>query len=312
MGVIQTLAFLTALAAPQEELRGTGWVNSRELSLDRLRGKVVILFFYEEDCPRCRGTIPDRIKLRKSMEGKPVVFIAVNSGNPNSAVEGYAKETGLDWPILVDERNETEKQFGFTISLQNIYQVVMIDPAGKAQRISADNTAIANRVQDALPSAKMIFDGITVPAKLQAAARDIELGLFEPAVGQIAALAQKPSEDAAKAMYEKLKPIAEKGLDAAKALQAEGKKYAAYLEFSRVATWLGKTDYEKAATAALGELKKDKEIQDELKAQGMLTQARGLLASAKKADQANGRAALDAIRKKYPDTRAAKEAAAVR
>jgi hypothetical protein len=49
------LAFL-ALAVPlgaqsQEgaaELRGTGWVNSKELSLERLRGKVVALYFFEE------------------------------------------------------------------------------------------------------------------------------------------------------------------------------------------------------------------------------------------------------------------------
>lgn len=29
------------------ELRGAGWVNSKELSLERLKGKVVVLYFYE-------------------------------------------------------------------------------------------------------------------------------------------------------------------------------------------------------------------------------------------------------------------------
>lgn len=29
------------------ELRGSGWVNSRDLSLERLKGKAVVLYFYE-------------------------------------------------------------------------------------------------------------------------------------------------------------------------------------------------------------------------------------------------------------------------
>lgn len=44
-------AALGSVAAAQEgslELRGSGWVNSRDLSLDRLKGKVVVLYAYEE------------------------------------------------------------------------------------------------------------------------------------------------------------------------------------------------------------------------------------------------------------------------
>ena len=45
-----TAALGTAAAAQEGtlELRGSGWVNSRELSLDRLKGKVVVLYAYEE------------------------------------------------------------------------------------------------------------------------------------------------------------------------------------------------------------------------------------------------------------------------
>jgi hypothetical protein len=45
------LNLLLALALVQDapfELKGTGWVNSKELHLERLRGKVVALYFYEE------------------------------------------------------------------------------------------------------------------------------------------------------------------------------------------------------------------------------------------------------------------------
>ena len=40
---------LSALLAQEPvEFRGTGWVNSKDLHLDRLRGKVVVLYFFEE------------------------------------------------------------------------------------------------------------------------------------------------------------------------------------------------------------------------------------------------------------------------
>lgn len=55
MRMIKAVAMASVLLAPaaawaQEslEFRGSGWVNVRELHLDRLRGKVVVLYFYEE------------------------------------------------------------------------------------------------------------------------------------------------------------------------------------------------------------------------------------------------------------------------
>jgi hypothetical protein len=44
------LSLLLAVALAQDtlEFKGTGWVNSKELSLERLRGKVVVLYFFEE------------------------------------------------------------------------------------------------------------------------------------------------------------------------------------------------------------------------------------------------------------------------
>lgn len=253
--------------------------------------------------------IPGRNQLRTSFADKPVVFLAVNSGNPRSAVESFAKSNKFEWPILVDEARETEKQLGFTISLQNIYQTVLIDPAGKLHRIAAEDKEIADEVQKHLPQAKMVLDGVKVPDKLKALARDLELGQYE-SIADLAALALKSTKDEAlQAMYEKFKPLAEGGLERAKALEGEGKKYAAYVEYAKVATWFRKTDYEKTATAALAPLKKDKEVQDELAAKGLLDQARALLSSNKKADKDAAPGILALLQKKYPSTEAAKEAA---
>jgi len=256
--------------------------------------------------------IPGRNLLRKSFADKPVVFLGVNSGNPRSVVEDYAKSNKFEWPIFVDDQRETERPFGFTISLQNIYQCFVIDPAGKLHPSPGEDKAIADAVNKYLPEAKMFFDGITIPEKLKPLARDLELGQYEPGIAELAALAAKSPKDvqeAAQAMYEKFKPMAESGLERAKAFEGEGKKYAAYAEYAKVAAWFKKTEYEKTATAALAILKKDKEVQEEVAAKQMLDQAKSLLSSSKKGDKESAPALLAVLQKKYPNTEAAKEAA---
>ena len=54
MRMLKASTMLAAMLVPaaawaQEiEFKGSGWVNTRELSLERLRGKVVVLHFFEE------------------------------------------------------------------------------------------------------------------------------------------------------------------------------------------------------------------------------------------------------------------------
>ncbi len=252
--------------------------------------------------------IPDRNRLKKEMQDKPVVLIAINSGNPKAAVESYAKDVKFEWPILVDEANETEKAYGFKISLQNIYQWVIVDPEGKIRPVGADDKRAEQVIKDLLPQARMFFDGIPIPEKLKPLAREVEMGSYDPAVGELASLRQKGPKDlqeAAQAMYEKLKPLAEGGIERGKAAQG----WAAYKEYERVAAWFRKTEYEKTATTAMAELRKDKAVKDELAARQMLAQARRMLASSKKAEKAQAQGLLQACAKKYPGTEAGKEAA---
>src|SRR4051812_48248131 len=49
--------------------------------LSDFEGKVVVLFFYEQNCPKCRGLIPERNKLVDQFKDKPVKFLAVGPGD---------------------------------------------------------------------------------------------------------------------------------------------------------------------------------------------------------------------------------------
>lgn len=318
IGVQTVLALLAVSGAAwaQEtlDLKGSGWVNAKDFSLDRLKGKIVVVYFFSNQCPRCIAAIPGRNLFRKNYGDKPVVFIAVNSGNPRSVVEEYVKTNKFEWPIWVDERRETEKPFGFKISLQNIYQWFLIDPEGKLHRTAFEEKDIAADIETYLPRAKMLFDGVTIPEKMKGVARDLEMGQYDPNIADLAGLASKGPKEiqpAAQAMYEKLRPLAESGLEKGKAFEAEGKKYPAYCEFARVAAWFKRTEYEKSAVAEIAALRKEKEVQDELAAKAMLDQAKTLLSSTKKVDRDAAPGLLAALQKKYPSTEAGIEAAKI-
>jgi len=48
--VLLAALLVPALAWAQEslEFKGSGWVNAKDISLERLKGKVVVVYFFEE------------------------------------------------------------------------------------------------------------------------------------------------------------------------------------------------------------------------------------------------------------------------
>src|SRR4051794_14020341 len=76
--------------------------DGKSYQVSDFRGKVVVLFFYESMCPRCKGSIPERNDVVKAFEGKPVKFIAVGASDTLDSVMNYSRETKLQMPIFAD------------------------------------------------------------------------------------------------------------------------------------------------------------------------------------------------------------------
>ena len=81
-------------------------------SLEDFSGKVVVLFFYEKDCPRCRGSVPDRNAIVKQYQGKPVRFFAVAAGDTLQQAKAYAGGTKLAMPVFADPLSLMERRYG--------------------------------------------------------------------------------------------------------------------------------------------------------------------------------------------------------
>src|SRR3982751_2462046 len=69
------------------------FIDGRHYSLSDLEGKAVVLFFYEQDCPTCRGLIPKRNEVVEQYRDKPVKFIAVAAGDSMNDARAYVAST---------------------------------------------------------------------------------------------------------------------------------------------------------------------------------------------------------------------------
>ena len=210
------------------------WINTSPLSLESLEGKGVVLWFFEEQCPKCRAAWPDLMALAKKHEGEPVVFVAVNSGNPTAVIQAYAKQQKVDWPIIVDPSRQFEKAAGVSeISLQNICQARVITPDGKLIRARWDD--VEGAAQLALKGAAWKLDPASIPADLRPAWRAIELGNYGaagPSVKKGLASTDASTKESATNLAAIVQPKIEAAVAQAKSALDAGDKWSAYMQYT--------------------------------------------------------------------------------
>lgn len=108
--ILLALAALTAGAAVSLLARSTDPVSSplpeladlsgSPASLDRWRGKVVLVNFWATWCAPCREEIPLLIRMHADYQADGVVIVGVAVDEPGP-VRDYAADMGIDYPLLL-------------------------------------------------------------------------------------------------------------------------------------------------------------------------------------------------------------------
>jgi len=141
-GLLLCLSALGTAAKQAPEFPPGTFSDGKRYSLDELRGRVVVLFFYEQNCPRCAGLIPERNDIVQQYRDQPVTFIAIAAGDTADQAKAYLKRTGLEMPVFADKLSLMEKLYGTKISLNNIFQFRVIDASGKIVGYTMDQKTI--------------------------------------------------------------------------------------------------------------------------------------------------------------------------
>ena len=232
--------------------------------LSDLKGKVVVLFFFESKCPRCRASIPERTAVVKAMQGKPVLFLAVGANINQAEALKYQRETGLAMPIFADGLGTMQARYGFKISLQNIWQMRVIGPDGIVRDYNMTVEAI-NKVLDKVMIERK-FNVADYNPKLSPVVECFEFDQYVLGLRALAPLRQsanKPLAESALKLFEVAKTEGEKWkTEAAAAAASEPLK--AYDLYSKIANAFLTDELGKAASASAKKLATDEKIATEL------------------------------------------------
>ena len=97
--VVANIRMVDARVAPSFEVTSH---TGADLSLEKLRGKVVLLDFWASWCVPCRRDMPEVRKIWKTYGDNQLVMIGINLDSSRPSFDAYMKEEGITWPQYYD------------------------------------------------------------------------------------------------------------------------------------------------------------------------------------------------------------------
>lgn len=99
-------------ALPSVTLPG---INGAQVRIpESVKGKVVILHFWQVGCSSCKLEMPAMDELYGKHRRKGLEVLAVNVGQKKEVVRTFAAELGVSYPLLIDPDEKGSRLFGVT------------------------------------------------------------------------------------------------------------------------------------------------------------------------------------------------------
>jgi thiol-disulfide isomerase/thioredoxin len=99
------------------EITGGPWINSEPLSLDLLRGRVVLVEFWTHGCYNCKNVIPSLRKWHATYAARGLTIVGVHTPEfpwekPYAAVVAAARALGVQYPVVQDNDTAIWRRYG--------------------------------------------------------------------------------------------------------------------------------------------------------------------------------------------------------
>jgi len=86
-------------------------IKSREFSLKKAAGQLVLLRFWSTQCKSCREEMPKLEKTYQDLLPSGMTLIAINIGDSPEKIKTFIEGLGLTFPILLDESKNIAKEY---------------------------------------------------------------------------------------------------------------------------------------------------------------------------------------------------------
>jgi cytochrome c biogenesis protein CcmG/thiol:disulfide interchange protein DsbE len=117
------------------------------LSLESLRGRVVVLDFWATWCPPCLASLPMMHELSRELESKGVTFVGIDSEGtqtPAEEVTAFLNEHGAPYPVVTDDGATNE-----SYRIKVLPTVIVIGKDGVVERVfmgAPNKSTLANAI----------------------------------------------------------------------------------------------------------------------------------------------------------------------
>jgi len=109
----------------------TKTLDGREISLEDLRGKVVLIDFFAGWCPPCKTEIPHLKRAYEKYHDSGFEIIAVSLDRTIEDARTFAENEGINWIVTWQEPGFWNNPVAQLYEIKSIPSTYLIDPQGK-------------------------------------------------------------------------------------------------------------------------------------------------------------------------------------
>ncbi len=103
---------LTYTEHPRAPVFSARDLDGRTVDLASLKGLVVVLSFFDQDCPHCQKDLPLLVPVLKEFRARGVAAIGVSSRDAGGGMRRFLKDHGIDYPVVIDPSRSIFDQYG--------------------------------------------------------------------------------------------------------------------------------------------------------------------------------------------------------
>jgi tetratricopeptide (TPR) repeat protein len=119
-------------------------IAGEELSLEKYKGRIVLLDFWATWCGPCRVEMPEVKKLWKKYGGDDFVILGISIDEDMALLESYLKEEEITWPQHFD----ANRSIAALYRVEGIPHTVLIDQDGIIRGVGYRGSALSGKVGD--------------------------------------------------------------------------------------------------------------------------------------------------------------------